>query len=811
MINPSLDQEETTLLVENPEAIVMAMPGIEIEIDLDEDEPMMEEAPSIGHGENLAEHVDKKILDSLGSELIDDFESDKKTRSDWEETYVKGLELLGLKIEDRTTPWPGACGVYHPILAEAVIRFQSQTIMECFPSGGPVRTKVVGKSSEERDAQAIRVEEELNYQLTEKMTDYRSEMEQMLFQLPLAGSAFKKVYYDSSLGRAVSAFVPAEDFIVQYGATDLGSCPRVTQIMRMYPNDIRKLQASGFYLDIDLPTPSPEYSNIQSKKDSLTGTSKPSIEYDDRHQILEMHVDYDLEGFEDVDAEGEPTGIGLPYIITIEKTSQKVLSIRRNWDENNERCERNSYFVHYKYLPGLGFYGSGLIHLIGGIAKSSTSILRQLVDAGTLSNLPGGLKSRGLRIKGDDTPIMPGEFRDVDIPGGSIRDNITFLPYKEPSQTLLALLGSLIEEGRRFASIGDLQIGQANQNAPVGTTLALMERAMKVMSSIQARIHASLRQEFQMVANIISEYMPDAYDYEVGEGFSRKEDFDGRIDILPVSDPNSSTMAQRVVAYQAAIQLAASAPNLYDMPVLHRKMLGAMGIGDLDQIIPDKEDIKAFDPVAENMMILTNKPIKAYAYQDHEAHITTHMAAMQDPKIAALVGQSPMAQTISAAAMAHISEHIAFQYKREIEKQLGFELPSDETELPEDMEVSLSQLVSQAASQLLQKDQAEVQMQKSAEQAQDPVIQMQQQDLQIRAAEIQRKSAKDKSDTELGKLREILSLKKEEMRLAAQREIAGAQIGARVSSMKAQLTSKDQIEGTKIGIDMAKALRGTGG
>lgn len=801
MIERPLDTPDIAIEVEDPKAMTVELPGLEIELEGPEDEVLE-------HNENLAEHIDPAELGSIGNELVQAFDADKQSRKDWEETYVKGLELLGLKIEDRTTPWPGACGVYHPILAEAVIRFQSQTIMETFPAGGPVRTKIVGEITVEREKQAERVEQELNYQIQEKMTEFRAEMEQMLFQLPLAGSAFKKTYYDANYQRAASAFVPAEDFVVAYGTTELESCPRYTHVMRLYPNEVKKFQASGFYLDVDLPDPSPEYSEIQKKKDDLTGSTRPSIEYDDRHTILEMHVDLDLEGFEDTDEDGEKTGIALPYIVTIEKQSKQVLSIRKNWDEEDELRRRKSYFTQYKYLPGLGFYGSGLIHLIGGIAKSSTSILRQLIDAGTLSNLPGGLKSRGLRIKGDDTPIMPGEFRDVDIPGGAIRDNITFLPYKEPSQTLFTLMGAMVEEGRRFASIGELPIGQGQQNAPVGTTLALMERALKVMSAIQARIHDSFKKEINLIADVIKEYMPPDYDYQVNGNYSRHEDFDDRIDIIPVSDPNSATMAQRVISYQAALQLASQAPNLYNLNELHRGMLNAMGINNIDKVLPDVDNLKPRDPVSENMAILNGKPVKAFLYQDHDAHIATHMAAMQDPKLTQIISQSPLAQTIAAAASAHITEHIAFKYKQEVEKQLGFQLPPDEEDLPEDIEYNLSSLISQAAGQLLQKDQAEQQQQQAQQQMQDPVIQMQQQDLQIRQAEVQRKQAKDQADNQFRQLREMIALKKEQMRLETQEKIAGAQIGARVGSTKESLASKEKTDGARIGVEIARTLKG---
>ncbi len=799
MIERPLATPDISIEIDDTPAMV-----VEIMDDTDVDEGPEEEL--IEHTANLAEHVDSSVLDKLGSELVSAFEADKQSRKEWEDAYVKGLDLLGLKIEERTSPWPGACGVYHPILSEAVIRFQSQTIMETFPAGGPVKTKIVGEATPEREKQAERVENELNYQVQDKMTEFRPEMEQMLFQLPLAGSAFKKTYYDENLQRAVSAFVPAEDFVVAYGTTELESCPRYTHIMRLYPNEIKKFQKSGFYLDVDLPAPTPEISEVKRKKDQLTGSAQPSVEYDDRHTVLEMHVDYDLEGFEDKDDDGEPSGIALPYIVSIEKSTNKVLSIRRNWEDEDKLKRRKSYFTHYKYLPGLGFYGSGLIHLIGGIAKSSTSILRQLVDAGTLSNLPGGLKSRGLRIKGDDTPIQPGEFRDVDVPGGAIRDNITFLPYKEPSQTLFTLMNAMVEEGRRFASIGELPIGNAQQNAPVGTTLALMERALKVMSAIQARIHDAFKKELNLIADVIKEYMPAEYDYAVAGNYSRKEDFDDRIDIIPVSDPNTSTMAQRVISYQAALQLAQQAPNLYDLNELHRGMLNAMGINNIDKVLPNKDDLKPRDPVTENMAILTGKPVKAFEYQDHEAHIATHMAAMQDPKLLQVISQSPMAAQIQAAATAHVTEHIAFKYKQEVQKQLGFDLPNDKEDLPEDLEHSLSSLISQAAAQLLQKDQAEAQMQQAAQQMQDPVVQMQQKDLQLKEQELQRKAAKDQADNQFRQLREMIALKKEQMRLEVQEKIAGAQIGAKVGQTKETLASKEKTDGARIGVDIAKVL-----
>ncbi len=750
-------------------------------------------------GTNLADHMDERDLGALGNELIGDFESDSRSRQDWEDTYKKGLDLLGLKIEDRSSPWPGACGVFHPILAEAAVRFQSQAIMETFPAGGPVKTKIVGRLTPERERQAQRVKEDLNYMMTERMTEYRNEHERMLFALPLAGAAFKKVYFDPTLGRPTSVYVPAEDFVAPYGATDLQTATRYTHIMRKHPNEIRKLQVMGFYRDIDLSTPVPDRNEIQRAKDKLSGEELTDM--DDRHILLEMHVDLDLPGYEDVGKDGEETGIALPYVVTVEKSTGKVLSIYRNWKQDDPFKIKRQHFVQYGYIPGFGFYPFGLIHLIGGIAKSATSILRQLVDAGTLSNLPAGLKARGLRIKGDSTPLMPGEFRDVDVPSGAIKDSITFLPYKEPSQVLATLLGGLVEEGRRFASIADLQIGDANQNAPVGTTLALMERAMKVMSAVQARLHASMKQELDLLVDIIRTHMEGPYEYETDMDATRTEDYDGRIDVIPVTDPNAASLSQRVVQYQAALQLAQQAPQMYDLPELHRQMLLVLGIQDPGKIIPDQNDKKPMDPVSENMAILSGKPIKAFLYQDHEAHIQVHMSAMQDPKIMQLVGQSPMASQIQAAAMAHINEHIGFQYRKEIEKQLGVELPPPDEELPADIEVQLSKLMSDAAARLLQKDQAEAQQQQIQQKMQDPVVQAQMQDLQIKQQEVQRKAMKDQEDLRLKEQQQEIELE----RIKSQERIAGVNAGIKAASQKQTNDQRGDYDAAKIKLDAFKA------
>ena len=790
----------------NPEAVSIETPDGGAVVFLG---PRLAEEIEVSFDANLAEHIDDSELAKISAELTASFDNDLRSRADWEKTYKNGLDLLGLKIEDRSTPWAGACGVFHPILSEAAVRFQSQSIMETFPAGGPVKAKIEGRVTPEKEKQAERVKKDLNYFLTERMSEYRSEHERMLFNLPLAGAAFKKVYFDPSLGRPVSMFVPAEDFVAPYGASDLVSCPRYTHIMYKYPNELRKLQVSGFYRDIDLPEPNLSITEIQQSKDDLTGESQ--VNNDDRHQLLEIHCELDIDGFEDVGEDGEPTGIGLPYVVTIERQSGAVLSIYRNYREDDPLKLKRQHFVQYGYVPGFGFYAFGLIHLIGGIAKSATSILRQLVDAGTLSNLPAGLKARGLRIKGDSTPLMPGEFRDVDVPSGAIKDAITFLPYKEPSQVLAALLSSMVEEGRRFASIADLQIGDANQQAPVGTTLALMERAMKVMSAVQARLHASLKQELDILVELIKAHASPEYEYEVEEGVSRDKDYDDRVDVIPVTDPNAASLSQRVVQYQAALQLAAQAPQMYDLPELHRQMLAVLGIADIDKIIPSTKDKKPTDPISENMDILNGKPVKAFIYQDHEAHIQAHMSAMQDPKIMQLIGQNPMAGGIQAAMMAHLNEHIAFQYRREIEKQLGVPLPEPNAELPEDVEVALSKLVAEAGSRLLQKNQAEAQQQQIQQQMQDPVIQAQMQDAQNKAMEVQRKIQKDQADIALKAQQQQI----ERDRIASQERIAGVNAGIKAASERDKVLIKadevradNKLAGFKAGIDLMERMRG---
>jgi hypothetical protein len=806
------DQEESALEIEvvNPEAVSIETEDGGVLIDFGDS---LESELSEDHNANLADFIDERDLTSICLDLVSSYRADKESRSDWERSYVKGLDLLGLKNEDRTQPWDGACGVFHPLLTESVIKFQSQSIQEIFPARGPVKTAIVGKIDEKKTKQAERVQNYLNYLLTEKMTEYRSETEKMLFSLPLAGSAFRKVYFDPSLGRPCSMFVPAEDFVVSYGASDLTTCERATHVMKKSSNDIRKLQVSGFYRDIELPAASPNTDEIERKYNELTGDSA-SYDYDSRHSILEMHVNLDLPGFED-EEDGEPTGINLPYVVAIDQSSRTILSIRRNWYEDDPLKNKREHFVHYQYMPGLGFYGFGLIHMIGGLAKSATSLLRQLVDAGTLSNLPGGLKSRGLRIKGDDTPIMPGEFRDVDVPGGAIRDNIAFLPYKEPSNVLYQLMGDIVEEGRRFASAADVKASDMNGEAPVGTTLAILERSMKVMSAVQARLHASMRVELRLLTGIVRDHGPEAYPYEEDGDPIVVEDFDNRIDIIPVSDPNAGTMAQRIMQYQAALQLAAQAPEMYDLPLLHRQMLEVLGIRDADEIVPTDKDMRPTDPVSENMNIINGKPVKAFIYQDHEAHIQTHMAMIQDPTIMEVMGKSPNAQKAQAALSAHVQEHLAFKYRQDIEKQLGVELPAPDQPMPEDIEYRISRLVAPAAAQLSGKAAKEQQMQQNEKQMQDPLIQIQMQELQIKQQQVQQRAEAEMAKLQLEAQKAMAKAQLEQQRLDQQSQIEQARLGVKISETNTKdeleskrIASQEQIAGAKLGVDIAKDLMG---
>ena len=775
-------------------------------VDFDPEATMYESEE--GHGENIADLLEDEVLNAIGSELVGAYTDDRRTRAPWEKAYTKGVSLLGLNIEDRSQPWAGASGVFHPILTEAVVKFQAEAMNETFPAAGPVLTRVVGKPSQELDERSMRVQRDMNYQCTEVMTEYRGEHEQALFHLAIGGSIFKKVYFDHALNRYTSKFVMADDFVVSYGTTDLISCPRATHVMKMWPNDLLKNQYSGFYRMVDVPKPSVEYTDVDKSEDSAAGTA-PSAEKDDRHELLEMHVEYDIPGFEDMDEEGEPTGIALPYVITIEKSSNIILSIYRNWNEDDEDKVKNEFFVHYPYLPGLGFYGIGLVHLLGGIAKSATSILRQLVDAGTLANLPAGLKSRGLRIKGDNSPLRPGEFRDVDVPSGSIKDNISFVPYKEPSTVLYQLLGNVVEEGRNIASIADLKVSDMSNQAPVGSTLAILERGMKVMSGVHARIHAAMRQEFKLLANLVREYAPEEYEYEVKEGVTRSEDYDDRVDILPVSNPNAATMAHRIMRHQAIQQMAQTAPQIYDLKELHRGMLSAMGEENADKIIPREDEMKPMDPVAENMAIITGEPVKAHLYQDHESHIRVHMSALQDPKIQDIMKDAPNAQAVAAAGAAHIQEHVAFQYRREIEKQLGVPMPEFDKDLPAETEVQLSKLTADAAEKLLKKDVAEMQAAKNAEQQNDPVLQLQKMDAETKQAEVQRKGMADKLRAMLGKEQISSKEKIEGARLGVdvQTELLDKQIELKKLEIEqARIASLEKQAGAQLGVTMSTAI-----
>lgn len=791
----AIEEEPIEIAIEDPESVEIDIGPLSIRIEPDEES---EEDFSA----NLAEYMDEKDLQSLASQLISDFDDDISSRKDWMQTYVDGLELLGMKIEERTEPWEGACGVYHPLLSEALVKFQSETMMETFPAAGPVKIEIIGRETPEKKEAAERVKDDMNYQLTDVMKEYRPEHERMLWGLGLSGNAFKKVYYDPGLERQASIFVPAEDIVVPYGASNIETSERVTHVMRKTKNELIRLQVAGFYCDVDLGDPVNALDEVEKKIAEKMGFRATS---DDRFKLLEMHVNLDLPGHEHKDDDGKPTGIALPYVVTIEKGTSNVLAIRRNWEPDDDTHAKRNHFVHYGYIPGFGFYCFGLIHLIGAFAKSGTSILRQLVDAGTLSNLPGGFKTRGLRIKGDDTPISPGEFRDVDVPSGTMRDNILPLPYKEPSQTLYQLMNQIIDEGRRFAAAADMKVSDMSANSPVGTTLAILERTLKVMSAVQARIHYAMKQEFRLLKKIIADYTPDEYTYEPTEGSRRakKSDYD-QVNVIPVSDPNAATMSQKVVQYQAALQLAQTAPQLYDLPLLHRQMLDVLGIKNYAKLVPTKDDKKPIDPVTENMNLLNMKPVKAFLYQDHQAHIAVHMSAMQDPKIMQLVQQSPTAQAIGAAMAAHISEHVAYEYRKQMEMRMGMELPPDNEQyedegIPEQLEVRISQLAAQAAQQMLQQNQQEVQAQQNAQTAQDPLVQMQQMELQLKQADLQLKQQKLQVDAAA----KADQIRIEESRIEAQKEIAGMQVGAKAAKDKADLEAKMELEGLKLGTDIA--------
>jgi hypothetical protein len=737
------DTPAVEIMIEDPEGLEIGIDGIAIDLMPEDDEPDFDA--------NLAEFMDEGELEKLGSDLVGEVESDISSRKDWVEMYVRGLEVLGMKYEERTEPWTGACGVFSTLLTEAAVRFQSETIIETFPAQGPVKTQIIGAIDKMKEDAAERVRTDMNFQLVDGMPEYRPEHERMLFNLGLAGSAFKKVYFDPSLGRQVSIFCPAEDIVIPYGSSGARSAERVTHVMRKTKNDVRKLQVAGFYRDVELGEPLMIHNDVEKKKAEEQGYSTTD---DERYQFLEIQVDYDMPGYEDEDE------IALPYIVTIDKGTSKVLSVYRNWNKDDPKKLKRQHFVQYDYVPGFGAYGFGYIHLIGGYARAGTSLIRQLVDAGTLSNLPGGLKSRGLRIKGDDTPIAPGEWRDVDVPGGTVRDNIMPLPYKEPSQVLAALLERITEEGRRLGSIADMNISDMSANSPVGTTLALLERQLKTMSAVQARVHYAMKQEFKLLKEIIRDNTPSEYEYEPqgGNRMAKREDYD-MVEVIPVSDPNSSTMAQRIMQYQAVIQLSAQAPQIYDLPQLHRQMIEVLGIKNADKLVPIEDDMRPRDPVSENMAFLNGKPTKAFIYQDHDAHIAVHSALMQDPLMAAQIGQNPQAQKMQAEIMAHISEHLAFSYRKKVEEQLGVPMPAPDEDLPEDVEVQLSRLVAQASQQVLAQSKGQAQQQQAQQQAQDPLIQMQQAELQIKQQDMEIKKMKVKGD---------LQLRAEELGLKAQ-------------------------------------------
>ena len=767
----------------DPEMVTLDDGSVEITIIPDADIGDM-----VPFGANLAESLDESVLAELADDLVGLVDSDIGSRKDWADTFVKGLDVLGFKYEERTEPWDGACGVYSTVLAEAAIRFQAETMSETFPAAGPVKVKIIGVEDKDKEEAANRVKADMNYELTERMVEYRPEHERLLYSLGLAGSAFKKVYFDPNIGRQTAVYIPAEDVVVPYGASHIETAERVTHIMRKTKNELKKLQAGGFYKDTDLGEPQAYHTDIEERKAEEGGYS---LTNDDRYSLYEIHADLVIDGVDDSDE-----GIAKPYVVTLERGSNEVLAIRRNWNPTDPLMLKRQHFVHYVYVPGFGFYGLGLIHIIGGYAKAGTSIIRQLVDAGTLANLPGGLKSRGLRIKGDDTPIEPGEFKDVDVPSGSIKDNILPLPYKEPSQTLLALLNQITQEGRRLGAISDMNISDMSANAPVGTTLALLERTLKPMAAVQARVHYAMKQEFKLLKAIMAEYAPEEYAYEPmrGEVSARVADYMA-VDVIPVSDPNSSTMAQRVVQYQAVLQMAQSAPQIYDLPQLHRQMIEVLGVKNADKLVPTTDDAKPVDPVSENMNALNGKPLKAFIYQDHDAHMAAHQSFLQDPMVAATIGQNPQAQRIAAALQAHIAEHLGFKYRKEMEEKIGAPLPNPNAELPENMEVNLARLMAQAGGQLTQQRQQQAAQQQAQQKAQDPVVQMQQAELQIKAQEVQRKAAKDQADAQIEQAK---------LQLQAQENMQDAQMDQAELALKQQ---ELQIDAQKAGVKMAAERR----
>ena len=800
-IDQELDEPDLEIEIEDPESVRIGIDGLQIDIEPQEESDEDFDA-------NLAEYIPDSELSGLANDLVDAYEEDVSSRKDWIQTYVDGLDLLGMKIEERTEPWAGACGVVHPLMSEALVKFQAETIMETFPAAGPVKTKIIGKETQAKKEAAERVKDDMNYRLTEEMPEYRPEHERLLWGLGLSGNAFKKVYFDPALGRQVSNYVPAEDIVVPYGASSLRTAERVTHVMRKTENDIRRLQVDGFYRDVDLGQPSNTIEEVEKKIAEKMGFRAVT---DDRYRILEMHVDLDLKGYEDTNKKGDETGIALPYVVTIDKSSLQVLAIRRNWKPDDKLKRKRNHFVHYGYIPGFGFYAFGLIHLIGAFAKSGTSILRQLVDAGTLSNLPGGLKSRGMRVKGDDTPIAPGEFRDVDVPSGSIRDNILPLPYKEPSQVLAQLMNQIIDEGRRFASAADMKVSDMSSQSPVGTTLAILERTLKVMSAVQARVHYSMHEELRLLKDIIRDYTPEEYSYEPVDGNRqvKQSDYD-QVDVIPVSDPNAATMSQKVVQYQAVLQLAQGAPQLYDLPLLHRQMLEVLGIKNAAKLIPMQDDTRPRDPITENQNILRMKPVKAFFYQDHQAHIAVHMAVMQEPKMQQMMQQNPQAPQMAAAIAAHIAEHLGYEYRKQMEDTMGIQLPNydednEDQVIPKDMEVEISKRAAQASQQLLQQSKQQAQQQMAQEQMKDPIVQMQMQELQIKQAEQQRKAQKDKDDAQL----KMAQIQVERDRIAAQQEIAGANMAMKHQQEIQRAEKAQETEGFRQGIAMLNARQKT--
>ena len=727
-------------------------PEIDVEVapDEGEDAAMVIEIDETEeqHGDNLLETVfatedGKKRIGGLAEELITQFDEDKRSREKWEKTYREGLKLLGLQTEERTEPWEGACGVVHPLLTEAVVRFQSEAITETFPAHGPVKTQLLGKQTPDRLASAERVKEDMNWRLTDEMPEYRTEHERLLWSLPIAGSAFKKVYFDESRGRQVSMFVPAEDVVVNYGASDLHEAERITHHMRRSKNWLERMIESGTYIDEEIGEPAVSQEETQTAKDDVLGVNGANSE---QYDVLEMLVDLSVEPTPDGEDE---QSYGWPYVVTINKSTTKLMSIRRNWHETDPRKIKRQHFVHYSYITGFGFYGFGLLHLVGNHADAGTKLLRQLVDAGTLANLPGGYKTRGMRIKDDQTPHRPGEFKDADVASGVLKDNIMTLPYKEPSQTLFNLLQSIVEDGRKTANISDAAFSDANQNAPVGTTLALIERQLKTLSAVQARVHAAMRIEFKLIKELVKDNGEREYPYDADPDKMTKDEDYATVEIIPVSDPNATTMGVRIAQYQAAFDLAGKAPQLYDQAFLHREMLQTLGIKNVNKIVPMPDDQKPRDPVSENMAILMSKPVKAFLQQDHQSHIMVHQSFMQDPKIGMLLGQNPNAQVMFNSMQAHIAEHAAYAYRAQVQQAMGVELPDPNENMDPQAEYSLAGLLAQAANTVAAQNKNEQAQAQAQQQAQDPLVQMQKEELALKGREVTVKEDKQKLEREI--------------------------------------------------------------